>query len=248
MNRSFSQSRDVQITVSLSKLISSKRNPRRVKPERDAHRRMVASIRAHGLLAPLVVRADDTSTGDFKVIAGNRRLAALRDVYKDSPRPPKVLCVLRSVDDDTADALALAENFVREPMHPLDEAEAFAKLAREEAKGVESIASEFGVSQPYVRQRMKLATLDEPVKAAYRQGAIDTATAEAFASVPPDRQLEVWQELAGNPQHAQHVRNVIAHAWIDAASATFDVSKLPDAAVSRDLFAERVLVERSAFM
>jgi hypothetical protein len=46
MNRSFSQSRDVQITVSLSKLISSKRNPRRVKPERDAHRRMVASIRA----------------------------------------------------------------------------------------------------------------------------------------------------------------------------------------------------------
>jgi len=92
-----------------------------------------------------------------KVIAGNRRLAALRDVYKDSARPPKVLCVLRSVDDDTADALALAENFVREPMHPLDEAEAFAKLAREEAKGVESIASEFGVSQPYVRQRMKLA-------------------------------------------------------------------------------------------
>ena len=164
------------------------------------------------------------------------------------PRPPKVPCVLRSVDDDTADALALAENFVREPMHPLDEAEAFAKLAREEAKGVESIAAEFGVSQPYVRQRMKLATLAEPVKAAYRQGGIDTATAEAFASVPPDRQLEVWQEVGGNPQHAQHVRNVIAHAWIDAASATFDLSKLPDGAVSRDLFAERVLVERKAFM
>src|ERR1700728_2895470 len=99
MNRSFSQSRDVQITVSLSKLISSKRNPRRVKPERDAHRRMVASIRAHGLLAPLVVRADDGNAGDFKVIAGNRRLAALREVYKDSAKPPKVLCVLRSVDD-----------------------------------------------------------------------------------------------------------------------------------------------------
>jgi ParB family transcriptional regulator, chromosome partitioning protein len=246
MNRSLSQSRDVQITVSLSKLIPSKRNPRRVKPERDAHRRMAASIRAHGLLAPLVVRADDG--GNFKVIAGNRRLAALREVYKDLSRPPKVPCVLRSVDDDTADALALAENFVREPMHPLDEAEAFAKLAREEAKGVESIAAEFGVSQPYVRQRMKLATLAEPVKAAYRQGGIDTATAEAFASVPPDRQLEVWQEVGGNPQHAQHVRNVIAHAWIDAASATFDVFKLPESAVSKDLFAQRVLVERKAFM
>ena len=248
MNRIVSPSRDVQISVAMSKLVPSRRNPRRVKPERDAHRRMVASIRAHGLLAPLVVRADESTSGGFKVIAGNRRLAALREVYKEAGRPPKVPCVLRSVDDDTADALALAENFVREPMHPLDEAEAFAQLAREEAKGVEAIAAEFGVSQPYVRQRMKLATLAEPVKAAYRQGAIDTATAEAFASVPADRQLEVWQEVGGNPQHAQHIRNVIANAWIDAASATFDVSKLPDTAVSRDLFAERVLVERKVFM
>jgi ParB family chromosome partitioning protein len=248
MNRNVSQSRDVQISVSLSKLIPSKRNPRRVKPQREAHRQMVASIRAHGLLAPLVVRADDGNAGNFKVIAGNRRLAALREAYKDSAKPPKVLCVLRSVDDDTADALALAENFVREAMHPMDEAIAFANLAREEAKGVEAIAAEFGISQPYVRQRMKLATLAEPIKASYRQGAIDTATAEAFASVPPDRQLEIWQEVGGNPQHAQHVRNVIANAWIDAASATFDLSKLPDAAVSKDLFAERVLVERKAFM
>jgi len=90
--------------------------------------------------------------------------------------------------------------------------------------------------------------LAEPIKAAYRQGAIDTATAEAFASVPPDRQLEVWQEVGGNPQHAQHVRNVIANAWIDAASATFDVTKLPDIAISKDLFAERVLIERKVFM
>ena len=247
MNRTQFQSRDVQIAVPLSKLVPSKRNPRRVKPERDAHRRMVASIRAHGLLAPLVVRADDD--GHFKVIAGNRRLAALREVYRDAAKPPKVPCILRAVDDEiAADTLALAENFVREPMHPLDEAEAFAKLAREEAKGVEAIAAEFGVGQPYVRQRMKLATLADPVKAAFRQGAIDTATAEAFASVPPERQLEVWQEVGGNPQHAHHVRNVIAHAWIDAASATFDVSKLPESAVSKDLFSERVLVERTAFM
>jgi ParB family chromosome partitioning protein len=248
MNRNLSQSHGVRISIPLSKLIPNKRNPRRVKPERDAHRQKVASIRAFGLIQPLVIRTDDKAAGGYRVIVGNGRLAALRDVYKDSARPPKVPCVLRSVDDDTADALALAENFIREPMHPLDEAEAFAELAREEAKGVESIAAEFGVSQPYVRQRMKLATLAEPVKAAYRQGAIDTATAEAFASVPADRQLEVWQEVGGNPQHAQHVRNVIAHAWIDAKSATFDVSKLAESAISKDLFAERVLIERKAFM
>ena len=149
-----SSSRDLQITVPLSKLTASRRNPRRVKPERDAHRRLVASIRAHGLLAPLVVQADDSNPGNFRIIAGNRRLAALREAYKDAAqggKPPKVPCILRAVDEETADALALAENFVREPMHPLDEAEAFAKLAQDEAKRVESIAAEFGVSQPYVR-------------------------------------------------------------------------------------------------
>jgi ParB/RepB/Spo0J family partition protein len=248
MNRNTNPNHDVLITVPLSKLAAGRRNPRRVKLERDAHRRLVASIRAHGLLAPLVIQPDDKNAGAFRVIAGNRRLAALREAYKDAAKPPKVPCVLRAVDDQTADALALAENFVREPMHPLDEAEAFARLAREEAKGVRSIAAEFGVSEPYVRQRMKLATLADPVKAAYRQGGIDTGTAEAFASVPAERQAEVWQETGGSPQHAQHVRNIIAHAWIDATSAIFDVARLPEGAVSSDLFAERVLVERQAFM
>ena len=59
---------------------------RRVKLERDAHRRLVASIRAHGLLAPLVVQPDDKNPGAYRVIAGNRRLAALREAYKDALR------------------------------------------------------------------------------------------------------------------------------------------------------------------
>ena len=53
MNRNLSQFHGVQISVPLSKLIPNKRNPRRVKPERDAHRQKVASIRAFGLIQPL---------------------------------------------------------------------------------------------------------------------------------------------------------------------------------------------------
>lgn len=95
---------------------------------------------------------------------------------------------------------------------------------------------------------MKLATLAAPVKAAYRAGEIDTTTGEAFASVPEEKQLEVWKELNGHPRHAEHVRNIIANGWIDAPHALFDIATLPETAVSRDLFSERVLVERQAFM
>src|SRR5258706_2384646 len=243
--RSVMKSDRVQVSVPLSQLVPSRRNPRKVKPGREAHQRLVALIRSAGLSQPLVVRAVEGKR--FEVVAGERRLRALREIHKGDG-DPKIPCILRVVDAVTADAISLGENFGREAMHPLDEAEAFAKLATGDNKDSKAIAAEFGVPEHYVRQRMKLATLAEPVKAAHREGGIDTATAEAFAAVPEDRQLEVWQELHGNPRHAEHVRNIIANAWIDAKHALFDLSTLPDASVSRDLFGGRVLVERQAFM
>ena len=235
----------VQLSVPLSHLVPSRRNPRKVKPSREAHQRLVALIRSQGLLQPLVVRRLEGKS--YEVVAGDRRLRALREIHRNDG-DPKIPCILRDVDTVTADAMSLGENFGREAMHPLDEADAFAKLATSDGKDAQAIAADFGVPQHYVRQRMKLATLAEPVKAAHREGTIDTATAEAFAAVPEDRQLEVWKELNGHPRHAEHVRNVIANAWIDATHALFDLSTLPELLVSRDLFGDRILVERKGFM
>jgi ParB family chromosome partitioning protein len=241
------KSSHVQLSVPLSHLVPSRRNPRKVKPSRDAHHRLVALIRSQGLLQPLVVRSIEGKPKHYEVVAGDRRLRALREIHRGNG-DPKIPCLLRDVDAATADAMSLGENFAREQMHPLDEAEAFAKLASAEGKDAQAIAAEFGVTEHYVRQRMKLATLVEPVKTAHREGAIDTATAEALAAVPEDRQLQVWKEVGGHPRHAEHVRNVIANAWIDAQHALFELSTLPESSVSRDLFGDRILVERQAFM
>jgi ParB family chromosome partitioning protein len=218
-----------------------------VKPARDAHRRLVALIRSQGLLQPLVVRPLQDEPGRFALIAGHRRLAALREIHA-ADLDFRVPCVVRDVDLQTADAMSLGENFGHHGMHPLDEAEAFAKLAAGEGKDAAAIAAEFGVCVRYVAQRTKLAGLAAVVKSAYRAGDIDTATAEAFAAVPEDRQQEVWKELNGHSYHASHVRNVIAHDWIEATHAMFDPSTLPEFKVSRDLFSERVLIEREAFV
>lgn len=188
----------VQLRVPLSRLVPSRRNPRQVKPGREADRRLAALIRSQGLLQPLLVRPIDGDSKRFEVVAGHRRLRALREIHRGDG-DPKVPCVRRDVDASAADAMSLGENFGREPMHPLDEAEAFAGLARREGKDAKAIAAEFGVSEHYVKQRIKLATLAGAVKAAYREGKIDTATAEAFAAVPQERQLEVWEEVGGPP-------------------------------------------------
>lgn len=240
----------VQLSVPLSHLVPSRRNPRKVRPNRQSHQCLVALIRAYGLLQPLVVRPLEAKARHYEVVAGHRRLRALREIHRNDG-DPKIPCILCKLDAVTADAVSLGENFGREALHPLDEAEAFSKLAAEEVKGVEVVAAEFGVTERYVRQRLKLSSLAGVVKTAYRNGEINTATAEAFASVPEAKQTEVWTEMNGqgrHPLHAEQVRNVIAHEWIDAAHALFDVSALPESAVSRDLFSEKVLVERKAFM
>src|SRR6266550_1971376 len=127
------KSDQVQLSVPLSHLVPSRRNPRKVKPGRDAQQRLVALIRSQGLLQPLVVRPVEGKPKYFEVVAGDRRLRALREIHKGDG-DPKIPCVLRDVDAATADAMSLGENFAREAMHPLDEAEAFAKLASGENK------------------------------------------------------------------------------------------------------------------
>lgn len=162
------------ISIPLSRLASSKRNPRKVKPSQQSHETLVALIRAHGLLQPLVVRPVDGKAQQYEVVAGHRRLRALKEVHRQDG-DVRIPCVVRKVDAETADALSLGENFGREPMHPLDEAEAFDKLASGDGKDADTIAAEFGVEVRYVRQRMKLAGLRKEVKDAYRDGQISTA-------------------------------------------------------------------------
>jgi len=234
----------MNLSIRLSKLVAGRLNPRRVRPERDAHKRLVASIRAFGLLEPLLVAKGENGT--YPVIAGNRRLAALREVHRGEDL--KIDCILKDVDGDRAASMSLAENFVREPMHPADEAFAFARLARKDGKNVAVIASEFGVSETYVRQRMKLATLAAPVLSALRSGGINLSVAEAFAAVPVDRQEELWNQTGGHPRHAQHVRNLIEHAWIAASHAMFDIAAIEASSISHDLFGGSLLIERTAFM
>ncbi len=233
------------MNILLSQLSGSKINPRKVKAGREAHQRLVASIKSHGLIEPLVVQK--TGEESYTVIAGHRRLAALREVHRGEDA--KVPCVVRSVDEpDEVLSLSLAENFVREAMHPLDEAVCFATLAREQGQEAGEIARSFGVSETYVRQRMKLAGLCQPVKRALRENRVTLAVAEAFCAVPVERQAELWAELSGQPRDAKQVRAMIEHDWIDATHALFDMSTLEPSAVSQDLFGGSVLVERSAFM
>lgn len=166
------------IMIPLTKLVESDENVRRT-DRRGGIGELAASIQAHGLLQSLVVR--EANNGRYAVVAGGRRLRALRQLAKAKCIERNASIPCRVVPADEASELSLAENVVRTNMHPADEIEAFARLA-DEGDGPEAIAARFGVSATHVIRRLKLARVSPRLIAAFRKGdaSLDQLAALAF--------------------------------------------------------------------
>ena len=237
---------EIPVTMApLSSLRLSRGNPRRQKAGRLSHAELVATIRAVGLLHPLLVW--DRGDG-MEVETGGRRLKALRTIHRGNEG--EALVPVRVIPPGAdLDAIRLAENFARASMNPIDEAEAMARVADVEARGVKGCADAFGVRVDHVRGRLKLAGLHPSIKTAVRADALSVAAAEAFSAVPADRQAELFASLDGGGDiTAQRVRRLIGMEWVSAEPALFDLDTLPAGSVTHDLFQRETLVRREVFV
>lgn len=147
-----------------------------------------ASIKAHGLLQPLVVTKGKKG---YHVIAGGRRLSALRALkWKD-----KVPATL--IDENAAREASLAENLVRRSLDPIELWEAFAAIGQEaNAMQPKDLAKRFGVTVDDVRQAQRLGEVHPIIREAYRAGDIDMDAIKAFgATADIDEQLRVYEEI-----------------------------------------------------
>ena len=155
---------------------------------------LMESIRAHGLLQPLIVRP---SEGCFELIAGTRRLEALRRL-----RWRKALCVILDVDDKTAYEIAIIENLQRETLDPIEEAMAFKKYVDEYGWGsVTELAKKIGKSQEYVSQRLRLLELPEDVKELIKQGRLTPSTARELLQLPSHEDRVKLGKLAAEKRY-----------------------------------------------
>jgi ParB family chromosome partitioning protein len=143
---------------------------------------LVASVDELGVLVPLVVRR--LGKGEYVVVAGAGRLEALR---RTGAGPATLVpCVVVEVDDAEAILLGLAENTVREPMRPFDEAGAARILVREYGYSQERVATALGMSQGMVSKILAVFDLDRSVVAALQKGAIEMLTARALLPLKGD--------------------------------------------------------------
>jgi ParB family chromosome partitioning protein len=224
--------------IPLSRLIPSPANVRKT----GAHagiEALAASITAHGLLQNLQVRGG--AGGKFEVVAGGRRLAALKLLAKKKALTAKTPIACHVLGDEDAGEISLAENTLRVPMHPADQFEAFRALA-ETGKGPEEIAARFGITAATVCQRLKLAKVSPRLFAAYRDEAMSLDQLMAF-TVSDDHaaQEAVWRDLPTYDRSPAAIRRALTEAHVETGDKRvlfvgFDVYQAAGGGVVRDLF------------
>jgi ParB family transcriptional regulator, chromosome partitioning protein len=166
------------IRVPLDLIDPSPRNPRRALDVDE----LVASIRAYGLLQPVILRRVGAR---YELVAGHRRHAALTRLAAQEPDDPRwreVEAVVRQADQDEAYLLTLAENLQRTDLSPREEAAALEVLVRQEGWSVRRVAEAIHRDPMHVSRRLRV--FDDPVLAApVLAGALPVSTAEVLLRV-----------------------------------------------------------------
>jgi ParB family chromosome partitioning protein len=231
------------ILVPLSRLVlrPTGRNVR--KTSRMSIPELAASIQRVGLLQNLIVIA--ASDGEhYEVVAGGRRLAALKLLAKKHriAKDWDVPCL--QVTDGTARTASLTENVQREAMHPADQFEAFAALVAE-GRPIEDIAADFSVTPLVVQRRLKLANVSPRLMADYRADAVTLDQLMALAITDDHIAQEAafydapqWQRSPHNLRERLTEREIDAYRHPLVCFVGLDTYEAAGGGVRRDLFAE----------
>ncbi len=231
------------ILVPLSRLVSRPAGRNVRKTPRMSIPELAASIQRVGLLQNLIVIAA-TDREHYEVVAGGRRLAALKLLAKKHriSKEWDVPCLL--VADGTARTASLTENVQREAMHPADQFEAFAALVAE-GRPIEDIAADFSVSPLVVQRRLKLANVSPRLLADYRAEAVSLDQLMALAITDDHAAQEsafydapTWQRSPHNLRDRLTEREIDAYRHPLVRFVGLDSYEQEGGGIRRDLFAE----------
>lgn len=245
-----SQSSTDRLSIEISKIILAKQQPRRYfDPDKMQH--LVQSVRAYGILEPLLVRSLTTTSADtYELVAGERRYRAAKEAGLN-----QVPVVLLELTDTEALQLALTENLQREDLNPVEETEGVItllamqlqisptevpqllhRLAKSsnnvvgnlEASQIQIIESVFSISgrmtwSSFASHRLPLLNLPELILNALREGKIEYTKARAIAKL---KDAAAQQELL-NRAISDCMSLSQIHAEVSAANRQYKPQQTP---------------------
>ncbi|WP_282611062.1 ParB/RepB/Spo0J family partition protein [Pelagibius sp. Alg239-R121] len=227
----------------IDRLVLSPLNPRQSVSDAEIEA-LAGSIRSVGLLQNLAGIEED---GKIGIVAGGRRLRALKLIAEQDGKADMSVPVILAENSLEAQAWANSENVARAALHPAEEIRAYRKMA-ETGAPVETIAKAFAVTVRHVKGRMRLADLPEPILEALAADEITLDAAAAYTvSADPERQLEVFERMK-TFWHGQEPQQIKRNLMAESGDGTDkhvrfvgrEAYEAAGGAIREDLFGEQI--------
>lgn len=212
----------------------------RVKGKSPDIANILPSVRARGVLVPLIVRPNGKAE-HFEIVAGKRRYHAALAVAGEGGEADPLPCAIMAAGDDAAALEAsLIENIARLDPDEVTRWESFTRLVRE-GRTPEAIALTFGLTELQVKRTLALGNLLPRIRTLYRRSDIDAATIRHLTLASKTRQRE-WLALLDDPEtycpFGQQLKAwLFGGASVPVSAAIFDIDSFAGEIVS-DLFGD----------
>lgn len=202
--------------------------PGRYQPRKDmtpeALEDLAASIKAQGIIQPIVVRS--VGHEKYEIIAGERRWRAAQMARLDT-----VPCLVKDVPDEAAVAIALIENIQREDLNAMEEAVALQRLLNEFQLTHQEVADAVGKSRATVTNLLRLNNLEAETKTLLERGDIELGHAKLLLTLDGDQQIEIARLIAAKGMTVREAERVIRQALEPIAEKPAKTT--PDADIQR---------------
>lgn len=174
--------------IRLEKLQRGKYQPR-IEFDKEALNELAESIKAQGVMQPIVVR---TLSGDrFEIVAGERRWRASQIAGLES-----IPALVRDISDETAIAMALIENIQRENLNPMEEARALKRLQSEFDLSQQEVANAVGKSRSVIANLLRLLSLESGAADLLESRQIDAGHAKVLLALEGSQQIMAARKVA----------------------------------------------------
>jgi len=185
----------------------------RTRMDAEALAELADSIRAQGVIQPILVRP---VAGDrFEIIAGERRFRAAQMAGL-----AEVPVTVRDVPDEAALAMALIENIQREDLNPLEEAQGVQRLVREFDFTHEQAAAAIGRSRSATSNLLRLLNLAAPVQEMLMSGRLDMGHARALLAVDAAMQVQLGHQVVLKGLSVREAEALVARSQRPQSSAS----------------------------
>lgn len=190
--------------IPLSEIMTDKNQPRKVFDE-EKLQELAESIKAHGILQPLIV--NEKADGGYTLVAGERRLraAGLAGLVT-------VPVLVKSLPDREKLEVALIENIQRADLNPIEEGFSYKRLIEEFGLTQQEVADKVGKSRPAVANTIRLLDLPEEIQTALVEGKVNSGQARALLSLPNVKeQLDMLASMLGQKITVRELEKRTSH-------------------------------------